>query len=298
MNFLSLKVRGIRSKGKAGWVKGLKSSHGVDFLAVQESKIMDPSVWLLPKCWGNSTFLFDCVNSDGIAGGLICWWDPSCFRQTGVIKSHHVLVISGDMVHSGFHVNIANVHAPNDAAGRRNFWNELLFYRRSLFGLRIFLGDFNLVRSIDERVNSDFLAQNALSFNSFIADADLFEYNMCGHKYTYMSSNGEKLSKLDRSLVCNDFMSNWPSAELTTLSRHLSDHCPLLLSIKNSDYGHIPFRFYDSWLQLPGFVDFVNSIANNFVFDGPADIALAADGQFVGQPLSGINDIKITHLIG
>lgn len=275
MNFLSLNVCGIRRDGKPGWVRSLKQNQGVDFLAVQESKLSDPSMLLLSKCWGNSQFHYDYVCSDGAAGGLISWWDPVCFKQLGVIRSKHVLIVSGMLVHSGVLLNIANVHAPNDPAARRTFWNDLLFFRRSFCGLWLFMGDFNDVISPEERLNSVFVPQNARAFNDFMRIAELYEYNMGGHKYTYMSGAGDKLSKLDRFLVCSEFLALWPCAKVTALPRLLSDHCPIVLSLKNTDFGRTPFRFFNSWLEIPGFESFVKNIADKFVFSGPSDLALA-----------------------
>ncbi|XP_022019503.1 uncharacterized protein LOC110919544 [Helianthus annuus] len=200
MNCLSLNARGIKGKGKSGWISGLRLSQGVDFLAIQESKTKDLSQRPISSCWGNSSFNCEFVNSDGIVGGgLISWWDPSCFRVSGVFKSKHVLIISGLLIHSAVHVNVANIHAPNDPSSRRASWYELLLYRRSLLGLWILLGDFNEVRSSDGRINSEFFSQNVIAFNDFIRDTELVEYNYSGLKYTYMSAKGDKMSKLDKS---------------------------------------------------------------------------------------------------
>ncbi|MFS7936950.1 putative Endonuclease/exonuclease/phosphatase superfamily [Helianthus anomalus] len=137
------------------------------------------------------------------------------------------------------------------------------------------MGDFNEVRPADERQNSGFVAANAYAFNDFILSATLHEYDMGGAKFTYISDRGDKLSKLDRFLVCLGFMENWPGAALTALDRLYSDHRPLVLSTSPFDIGHIPFRFYNSWFEIQGFVEFVLAKCNQFSFNGPGDLALA-----------------------
>ncbi|XP_021980428.1 uncharacterized protein LOC110876569 [Helianthus annuus] len=97
---------------------------------------------------------------------------------------------------------------------------------------------------------------------------------MGGGSFTYISDHGDKLSKLDRVLVCMGFMERWPTASVLALNRDASDHRPILLSTIPSDYGHIPFRFFNSWLELPGFSDLVKHLCQNFFFNGPADMAL------------------------
>ncbi|MFS7954689.1 putative Endonuclease/exonuclease/phosphatase superfamily [Helianthus anomalus] len=98
---------------------------------------------------------------------------------------------------------------------------------------------------------------------------------MGGAKFTYISDRGDKLSKLDRFLVCLGFLESWPGAAVTALDRLYSDHRPILLSTCPHDFGHIPFRFYNSWFELQGFVEFVMSKCNQFHFIGSGDLALA-----------------------
>ncbi|KAI3683245.1 hypothetical protein L1987_83746 [Smallanthus sonchifolius] len=149
------------------------------------------------------------------------------------------------------------------------------------------MGDFNDVRSPDERFNSEFVASYADCFNDFIEAADLLEYHMGGYKFTYMSDKGDKLSKLDRMLVCRSFMNLWPVASLTALSKEMFDHCPLFLSTVPVDFGHIPFRFFNSWLDLPCFEDFIAASCNSFRFSGPADLALVTKLKWLKGRIKG-----------
>ncbi|KAJ0693696.1 putative Endonuclease/exonuclease/phosphatase superfamily [Helianthus annuus] len=96
-----------------------------------------------------------------------------------------------------------------------------------------------------------------------------------GGSFTYISDNGTKLSKLDRYLVCLGFKERWPNAAVIALEREASDHRPIVLSTVQSDFGHIPFRFFNSWFEFPGFLDYVLQRSNMFHFSGPADLALA-----------------------
>ncbi|KAI3820444.1 hypothetical protein L1987_07991 [Smallanthus sonchifolius] len=227
----------------------------------QESKLGELSSAQASKIWGRTIFEMDEVKAEGRSGGMLCLWDPGELRAENVIKNRNYFIISGRLVGSGLKGHFANIYTPNDPVSRRDLWLELLGLRNSLPGFWVFLGDFNEVRAALERINSEFIAPNADKFNRFIEDAYLVEYNMGGHKFTYMSDNGLKLSKLDRILVCREFMNNWPSASLIALSRELSDHGPLILSSVPHDFGHIPFRFFNSWLEMPGFMEYVESSA-------------------------------------
>ncbi|XP_022003661.1 uncharacterized protein LOC110901120 [Helianthus annuus] len=137
------------------------------------------------------------------------------------------------------------------------------------------MGDFNDVRDESERMNSEFVEANARAFNDFILSAGLVEYNMGGGNFTYISDNGKKLSKLDWFLVCLGLRERWPNASVVALAREVSDHRPIVLSTVQSDFGHIPFRFFNSWFEYSGFLEFVLKKCDAFHFSGPEDLALA-----------------------
>lgn len=298
MNFLAINIRGASDLRKAIWVKGLKSTHGINFLAIQESKLDVNSGSRLNMFWGRSTFAMEQVFAEGRAGGLICMWNPSILLKVGVLKNRHFLIILGVMVATGDPINIANIHAPNDPGSRRRLWADLIQIKEAYAGMWVMLGDFNDVRCPEERRNSEFVPLNAWHFNSFIQIADLYEYNMGGHKFTYMSDSGLKLSKLDRYLVCNGFRSRWPTASVTALARHASDHCPIILKSVANDFGHIPFRFFNSWLEMPGFVNFVDDICRSFSFHGPADLALATKLKYLKNRIKSWVFIEKNKMVG
>ncbi|XP_076958129.1 uncharacterized protein LOC143633769 [Bidens hawaiensis] len=128
---------------------------------------------------------------------------------------------------------------------KRVVWQEILRLIQCGQGWWVVLGDFNAVRCHEERKNSTFDQVCARDFNEFIDEADLKEYNMKGKKYTFMASRGDvvKLSKIDRVLVCSNFISKWPNAFLRAFPRERSDHTPLVLSLVDTNFGPKPFRW-------------------------------------------------------
>ncbi|XP_022014025.1 uncharacterized protein LOC110913508 [Helianthus annuus] len=274
MNCLSINLRGVRGSRKSDWIRGLKTSYGIHFLAIQETKLQDSESFLFNQFWGRSEYKLAVVNSQGRSGGLACLWCPSVFRCVDIIHNRSFIVVSGFLLPSGCRINFMNV-APNEAVNRRAVWTEILGVKNSLQGLWVMMGDFNEVRNAGERMNSEFIEANADAFNQFILSAGLVEYNMGGGNFTYISDNGKKLSKLDRFLVCLGFREQWPNASVLALDRVASDHRPIVLSTVQTDFGHIPFRFFNSWFEYPGFVSYVLQMCDAFVFSGPEDLALA-----------------------
>lgn len=78
-------------------------------------------------------------------------------------------------------------------------------------------------------------------------------------------------------MVCSRFWNNWPKASLIALDKGHSDHCPLILTLDSTDFGPKPFRFFNSWIDLPGFDDFVRNILKKETgnLKGLPDIILA-----------------------
>ncbi|GJX29482.1 RNA-directed DNA polymerase, eukaryota [Tanacetum coccineum] len=127
------------------------------------------------------------------------------------------------------------------------------------------LGDFNEVRCKEDRWGSTFLAQGACSFNSFISNAGLNEVQLEGYSFTWAHPSASKMSKLDRFLVTDGFLSLFPHISAVCLDRHLSDHRPILLREMLVDFGATPFRLYHSWLSIPGFDQMITSTWNSFI---------------------------------
>ncbi|GJV59705.1 RNA-directed DNA polymerase, eukaryota, reverse transcriptase zinc-binding domain protein [Tanacetum coccineum] len=69
-----------------------------------------------------------------------------------------------------------------------------------------------------------------------------------GHLFTRINNRGDKLSKLDRFLITENSASFMHNYSTQVLDCHISDHRPILLSPSSSDFGPIPFKFYNSWL--------------------------------------------------
>ncbi|GJZ84480.1 putative RNA-directed DNA polymerase [Tanacetum coccineum] len=72
---------------------------------------------------------------------------------------------------------------------------------------------------------------------------------MGGRKFTRVSDDGLKFSKLDRFLLNEEFMKLWGNTSVVALDRKLSDHCPIVLKDVDLDFGPKPFRAFDIWLK-------------------------------------------------
>ncbi|GJT51945.1 RNA-directed DNA polymerase, eukaryota [Tanacetum coccineum] len=68
MNALSINVQGLGHKTKKEWIKALANSHKLNFLAIQETKMLTVSHMDVKFMWGNSNYDFVCSDSLGNSG--------------------------------------------------------------------------------------------------------------------------------------------------------------------------------------------------------------------------------------
>ncbi|GJY71915.1 RNA-directed DNA polymerase, eukaryota [Tanacetum coccineum] len=117
----------------------------------------------------------------------------------------------------------------------------------------VIMGDFNDVRTEQERYGLVFNVQGANAFNSFISLASLIDLPLNGYAYTWAHKTANKMSKLDRFLVSKGLLASFPYLLALCLDRNLSDHRHILMQELSIDYGPTPFRFFHSWFNLDGF---------------------------------------------
>ncbi|GJT19889.1 RNA-directed DNA polymerase, eukaryota, reverse transcriptase zinc-binding domain protein [Tanacetum coccineum] len=181
-----------------------RGENEVNFMSLQETKMESIDVFYINLCWGNSMFDYVCGPSIGKSGV----WIPN-----------------------GKSLLIILIYAPQESS-KKMLWDYLYYMIENWNGEVIVIGDFNKVRSPEERFGSIFNKHGAEVFNSFIA--------------------------LEEGL-----MESCLNISAITLDRYLSDHRPILLREVYVDYGPVPFRFFHYWFELEGFHKFVENAWND-----------------------------------
>lgn len=111
----------------------------------------------------------------------------------------------------------------------------------------LYRGDFNSVRNEQERsgVGNVINRRDIRAFDDFIGEAQLFDLPLHGRNFTWYRPN-ERCKSRDRFLVNEEWMLRWPHSTQKGLPRSVSDHCPLTLETKFTDWGPRPFRFINA----------------------------------------------------
>ncbi|GJS22041.1 RNA-directed DNA polymerase, eukaryota [Tanacetum coccineum] len=214
--------------------------------------------------WGNSNYDYVCSESLGNSGGILCIWEASIFKKINTTVSDNFIAIYGTWLPTNSKILFIAIYAPQQTSCKRKLWDYISNIVGRWNGESIIMGDFNEVRSSEERRGSCFNPYSARYFDRFISNAGLVDVTLEGYAFTWAHPSASKMSKLDRFLVSDGIFSLFPSITAICLDRHLSDHRPILLREVKLDFGPTPFRFYHSWFDYVGFDDMIKLSWHSF----------------------------------
>ncbi|XP_071717402.1 uncharacterized protein [Rutidosis leptorrhynchoides] len=237
---MSLNVRGFGVADKFGWVRGLCIRERPNIAVFQET-----------KCF---------VQKDAIgnSGGLLVVWDTNRFKVNSAVGGEFFISIRG--IWDGFVHNtiVVNVYGPHNDRDKKKLWDSLDSLMDGIDKGWVVCGDFNEVQEHSDRLNCMFHESRARRFNELIVRNNLIEIPIVGRKFTRISDDGIKMSKLDRFRVTDSFINLWKDLSICALDREESDHCPLLLRDGIINYGPKPFKIFDEWLNKDGVDKIIN----------------------------------------
>ncbi|XP_071713361.1 uncharacterized protein [Rutidosis leptorrhynchoides] len=183
---------------------------------------------------------------------MLVIWDNNRFKAHSVVSGDFFLAIRGNWVGFGHDSIIVNVYGPHCDAGKKKMWEDLEKLVAGVDSGCVLCGDFNEVHDQTDRLNYVFHEARARRFNEFIIRNNLIEIPINGRKFTRISDDGTKFSKLDRFLVSDKFINYWNDLSINVLDRMESDHCPLILRDGVVNFGPKPFKIFDEWLNREG----------------------------------------------
>lgn len=270
MKILSINMGGTGSDVKRRSLVRILNKERVHFVSIQETKMSATDPFRIKSLWGN--FCYDFVDKPAIgrSGGLLSIWDPSSFKKEDSSSFDHFIVVKGIWIASNTKCFMLNVYAPQSESEKATLWTDILAFMVANPGKYLICGDFNSVRCREDRMGTVFSSTNASNFNDFISSGNLVDIPMGRHKYSRVSKDGLKASKIDWIFLNKDFLNVCPNILMTALDDIISDHRPLLLFQKDLDYGPTPFKLYNSWLLHEDFDQLVTNSWSSPIHDSPA----------------------------
>ncbi|XP_071739093.1 uncharacterized protein [Rutidosis leptorrhynchoides] len=236
-------------------------------LNLKESKMPKLLMSRLRSFWGNDNFDFAISLARGFSGGIISIWEPSMFIRNEIWCDVNFVIVKGTWVWENIMVFMINVYAPQDLIDKVEVWNKLSSFMEAHPGEYIFMGDWNSVRTSDERCRLVFCHLDVRVFNEFIDQNVLFDMPLGGLQFTWRNKPGNKFSKIDRFLLSHNVVKVVDDLKGLVLSRGHSDHSPLLLFQDKVDFGPTYFKIFDSWFDRPDFDEVVKNAWNTINID-------------------------------
>lgn len=167
-------------------------------------------------------------------------------------------------------------------------------------------GDFNAVSSRSERKGSstNFKQAERTEFVTFIEDMQLIGVPSLGKKFTSFHSDGRSMSRIDRFLLSEGFISNWNISAQLIGDRDISHHCPIWLISTNTNGGPKPFKFNNCWVEHKEFMSFVKEYWESFNVEGSASYKvkeklkmLKGKLKWWNKEVFRIKDLRIDNLV-
>ena len=121
-----------------------------------------------------------------------------------------------------------------------------------------FLGDFNFIRSLDNRNLPGGDVNDIFIFNEIIGHLSLLELPIKGRAHTWSNmQDNPLLEQLDWFFTSANWISVYPMSQVLPLARTASDHVPCVVDINTTIPRSNIFRFENYWVEMEGFLDCV-----------------------------------------
>jgi hypothetical protein len=137
--------------------------------------------------------------------------------------------------------------------------HELRNVREGCNGPWVIAGDFSLIYKTSDKNNNSFNRAMMGRFRCFFNDLAHKNVPLHGRRFAWSNQQVEPiLVRLDRVLCSVDWELLFPNVLLQSSASHDSDHCPLILGLRDNKSGSRRFHFEVFWTKLEGFQDTVH----------------------------------------
>lgn len=258
-NVLTWNVRGINAQWKWDAVKDKIAQSSCDIVCLQETKKENFDRSFLWKICPGSFDAFEFLPSIGASGGILVAWKSALFAGQRIFNNSYSLSLEFVSAHDNTAWCLTCVYGPCTAEGKLLFLDWLKQIQMPAGVDWILLGDFNLMRSEENRNRVGANHNEILLFNEAISELGLNEIPLQGRKYTWSNMQTPPLlEKLDWVFTSESWTISFPNTVAKALDMTPSDHTPCVVKIST----HIPkskmFRFENFWLSNEEFPNILN----------------------------------------
>lgn len=255
---LNWNVRGLGDINKCTVIKNSILDSNCDLVCFQETKWSDHSIFRVRQVCPARFRNYITLDAEGSRGGILLAWSGSYKLLNSHIRNYSVSII---LQRDDFKFMLTGAYGPQNDREKLDFLAELSELR-SLNDLPwLAMGDFNMVRSIEDITSNSINLGIVLSFNNTIEDLELLEVPLVGRKFTWSSKRpSPTFSRLDRVFISPHWNSMGVAYTLQDAPTTASDHAPLIFQVKpHQNNQNRSFKFETFWLGHPE----INTVVQN-----------------------------------
>ena len=202
------------------------------------------------------TFAF--APSVGSSGGILVVWNSAVLSGVLVEIQSFAVVVRFTSKQNNEQWSLVSVYGPCQGEARDNFVAWLYNLNIPIDDNWLIIGDFNFMRSSENRNLPGGDVNDIFIFNEIIGHLGLLELPLKGRSYTWSNMHDSPLlEQLDWFFTSTNWISVYPFTEALPLARTASDHVPCVVVIKTSIPKCKIFRFENYWVHMEGFLECV-----------------------------------------
>jgi exonuclease III len=169
---------------KCGDVLAELLSSSPDLVLLQETKLPEITNRKLYSFLPHRLYSSVCSNTNGSSGSILIAWTDSILNCISSTSTPNTLSVHLESTSSDLSLFITNVYAPSIPEHRLPFLYELKTISPPPNVPWMLSGDFNMIRYVHEKNNSNFQMAEAKAFNDCINDMCLIEVPLLDRSYT------------------------------------------------------------------------------------------------------------------
>jgi hypothetical protein len=252
-------VHGLNSENRQRDVRAKIEEGECDIVCLQETKCKKFDWRLIRKFCPKRFDSFAYSASSGASGGIIVLWNSSVF--SGVLFEVKIfgLIINFTSVHNNAPWTLVTVYGPCHGLDRDMFVSWLYSLSIPANANWLIIGDFNFVRSQENRNKAGGDVNDMFLFNEIIGHLGLLELPLKGRAYTWSNmQRNPLLEQLDWFFTSCNWIVDYPNSLVLPLARKGSDHVPCVVTIDTDIPKAQIFWFESYWVDMPGFMECVS----------------------------------------
>ena len=264
---LDWNVRGLNDKDKRTVIYNKIDESQSAVVCLQETKC-DSFDHSFIKSFCPKRFDRFCFSpSIGASGGLIVLWNSAIFDGQVIEIKRFSISITFTSKHNLEKWTLVSVYGPCRGLERDQFVQWLHDLDIPVNEHWLLVGDFNFIRSVDNRNKPGADMNDIFIFNEIISHLGLQELPLKGRNYTWSNMQGHPLlEQLDWFFTTANWTLKYPNSMVFPLAKPTSDHVPCVINISTVIPKAQVFRFENHWVRQEGFLQLVEEIWNKHVY--------------------------------